>query len=165
MEHQGADAHAWGCSSRPEAACVGLAMETSGCCDCSSGGGAFRCLADRRKTREGARGLPAAGRGCRRLQWQRSSLGVHARAHSIIHGRPRQQRPAHSTLCPFPLSLPLTCRARVSAISSPILPCLAGDGALAIGGSRTCQTTGPGKEGIQIPPHHAPFLLPHPAHL
>ena len=46
----------------------GLATETSGCYGCCSGDGASRHLPGRRKAWEGARGLPAAGRGCRRLQ-------------------------------------------------------------------------------------------------
>ena len=68
VEHQGADAPAWGCSTRLEAARSGLATETSDCCGCCSGGSASRRLADRRKAWEGAHGLPAAGHGCRRLQ-------------------------------------------------------------------------------------------------
>ena len=56
VEHQGADAHAWGCSARPEVARSGLATKTSGCYDCCSGGCAFRRFAGWGTTRGGAGG-------------------------------------------------------------------------------------------------------------
>ena len=59
VEHQGADAPAWGCSTRPEAGQVGLAARTAIRCGHGTGG---RALQRRGEAGEGCAGY-AARRG------------------------------------------------------------------------------------------------------
>ena len=73
-------------------------------------------------------------------------------------------RSAHART-PLPLFPSLHTGPTYQTCLPPFLPRLAGDGVLAIGGSRTRWATGPGLEGVQTRPRHAPFHLPHAARL
>ena len=102
VEHQGADAHAWGCSSRPKAACVGPTTSKVAAVDDSTAAAAFpaaREAGDRwygfRRTRGGGGGaglgawsgrMTAARELCSdRRPWQRQRRKLHGC--SALQGR------------------------------------------------------------------------------
>ena len=63
MEHQQVRAHAWGCSSQPEAACVGLTTSAAAAADDSTAAAAFPAAREARDRWYGFRRTRGGGGG------------------------------------------------------------------------------------------------------